>query len=63
MKIHTNSLNGKLTSTNTVIDQKKTLKIVEGTNDIAFSVVGNEVYVWIGNNNMGFIKFDKSTIS
>lgn len=39
------------------INDKYTLKIKEGTNEIAFSVVGNDVIIWIGSYRMGAIVF------
>lgn len=39
------------------VNDKSTLKIIEGTNTIAFSVVGNDVIVWIGEYRMGAITF------
>ena len=52
-----NNVNKSLDDLGKTIESKSSLKIKEGTNTITFSVVGNDVIVWIGANRMGAITF------
>ena len=52
-----NNVNKSLDDLVKTIESKSSLKIKEGTNTITFSVVGNDVIVWIGANRMGAITF------